>query len=37
MENVRELDRLGKSIGNILKAIDSPKTRQDLILINAAL
>ncbi|GCA78108.1 hypothetical protein [Microcystis aeruginosa] len=37
VENVRELDRLGKSIGNILKAIDSPKTRQDLILINPAL
>jgi len=37
VENVRELDRLGKPISEILKAIDSPKTRQDLILINAAL
>ncbi|MCZ8248691.1 MULTISPECIES: hypothetical protein [unclassified Microcystis] len=33
----QELDRAGKPIGEILKAIDSPKTRQDLILINAAL
>jgi hypothetical protein len=37
VENVRELARVGKPIGEILKAIDSPKTRQDLILINAAL
>jgi hypothetical protein len=37
VENVLELDRAGKPISEILKAIDSPKTRQDLILINAAL
>ena len=37
VENVRELDRVGKPIGEILKAIDFPKTRKDLIVINAAL
>ncbi|MCA2708365.1 MAG: hypothetical protein IM473_03875 [Microcystis sp. M015S2] len=37
VENVLELDRLGKPISEILKAINFPKTRKDLIVINAAL
>ena len=37
VENVLELDRLGKPIEEILEAIDFPKTRKDLIFINAAL